>query len=157
MKKKKIVFVCTGNTCRSPLAEALCLQKLDGRADIEVSSAGVSASGGSPASAESVSLAKKYGGSLAEFRSTAVDRKLLEQATHVFAMTRAHLGILESRFPDYADKNYLVCEFTDIEGLGFGSDIPDPIGMGKAAYEEVADRLNKALPDVIAYIDQTSK
>jgi protein-tyrosine phosphatase/ribose 5-phosphate isomerase B len=80
---------------------------------------------------------------------------LLEQATHVFAMTNGHLQALERRFPQFSDKYFLACEFTDLPGHGVGAEVPDPIGMGRAAYEEVAAVLDQAIPSIIAYIDQT--
>ena len=79
----------------------------------------------------------------------------LDEATHVFAMTHGHIDALERRFPQHAGKFYLVCEFADIPGEGVGMDVPDPIGMGRAAYEEVAKVLEQAIPTLIAFIDQT--
>jgi protein-tyrosine phosphatase/ribose 5-phosphate isomerase B len=74
-------------------------------------------------------------------------------------MTLSHLQVLEARFPQHADKFYLVCEFAETAGnkVGTGTDVPDPIGMGRRAYEEVADTFDVAIPTIIAYIDQTWK
>ena len=66
------------------------------------------------------------GASLDGFSSSAVTKKLLEEATHVFTMTRGHLEMLEHRFPDFSDKYYLACEFADVDGRGLGADVPDP-------------------------------
>ena len=55
-----------------------------------------------------------------------------------------------------ADKTYLVCEFSPDDNLR-GSDIPDPIGLGRAAYEETFRTLQRALPSILAYVDQTWK
>ncbi len=156
-RTKHVLFVCTGNTCRSPLAEGLFRKAVANRRDFEVGSAGVSATDGTPISPESGKLLKKLGAELPSFASRAVTPELLAKATHVFAMTRGHLEMLERVFPEHADKYYLVCEFADIPGKGIGADLPDPIGMGPAAYREVADVLEIAIPTLIAYIDQTWK
>jgi hypothetical protein len=63
---------------------------------------------------------------------------------------------LQSRFPNQADKFYLVKEFAGITNNRAGVDVPDPIGMGLAAYEEVARVFDSAIPSIIAYIDAES-
>jgi protein-tyrosine-phosphatase len=150
---KHVLFVCTGNTCRSPMAEGLFRKAIEGRDDFEVGSAGVAAYKGSNASPETLGILKKRGASLDGFKSRPVSDALLKQATHVFAMTEGHLAMLEARFPDHADKFYLVREFSGISDKRQGIDVPDPIGMGMAAYEEVAKVLEAAIPKIIAYVD----
>jgi protein-tyrosine-phosphatase len=153
---KHVLFVCTGNTCRSPMAEGLFRLATRDREDFFVSSAGVSASRGAPCNPETASLLGRRGTALENFGSRAVSDAILAEATHIFAMTQGHLQVLESRFPQHSDKFYLTCEFADIPGEGIGADIPDPIGLGSRAYEEVAEILGIAIPSIIAYIDQSS-
>ncbi len=141
------------------MAEGLFRNAVADRTDFEVSSAGVAASKGTPANPETVALLKSRGVSLDRFGSRQVTDAILSKATHVFAMTVSHLQTLEARFPQHADKYYLVCEFAETAGnkVGTGTDVPDPIGMGRRAYEEVADTFDVAIPTIIAYIDQTWK
>jgi protein-tyrosine-phosphatase len=153
--KKSVLFVCTGNTCRSPMAEGLFRQAVEGRGDFEVISAGIAAYPGDAANPETAKLLSGRGISLDGFRSQPVSPELVEQATHIFAMTAGHLEALENLFPEYTDKFYLTCEFVDIPGRGVASDVPDPIGMGRKAYEETARTLDQAIPTLIAFIDQT--
>lgn len=153
--EKSVLFVCTGNTCRSPMAEGLFRKATKEREDFTVASAGVAAYPGSPMSGETRSILMKHGADIAGFSSQPVSEPMISEATHVFAMTRSHLQALIGLFPDYEDKFYLACEFADIPGIGIGRDVPDPIGMGPAAYEEVASTLNAAIPTLIAFIDQT--
>jgi len=139
------------------MAEGLFRKATASRGDYTVSSAGVAASNGTSASKETLGILKKKGALVDGFKSRMITRDILESATHVFAMTRSHLMALETRFPDYTDKFYLTCEFADIPGEGIGAEVPDPIGMGRAAYEETAQVLEIAIPSIIAYIDQTAK
>ena len=153
--KKSVLFVCTGNTCRSPMAEGLFRKAVENRGDFEVMSAGVAAYPGDAANPETIKLLSSRGISLDGFSSQPVSPELVEQATHIFAMTSGHLEALENLFPDYTDKFFLACEFVDIPGRGVASDVPDPIGRGRKAYEETAKTLDLAIPTLIAFIDQT--
>jgi len=148
-----VLFVCTGNTCRSPMAEGLFRKAVAGRNDFTVSSAGVATGKGFPASSETLQILKKRGASLEDFKSRPVSEAILSAATHVFAMTEGHLALLEARFPEHTDKYFLVREFSGIADKREGTDVPDPIGMGLAAYEEVAKVLDAAIPSIIAYIE----
>ena len=137
------------------MAEGLFRAAVAGREDFQVSSAGVAASKGAPCNPETAALLKKRNASLGDFSSRPVSEAMLTAATHVFAMTLGHLQTLETRFPQHADKFYLVCEFA--ETASTGTDVADPIGLGRQAYEEVAETFDVAIPTIIAYIDQTWK
>lgn len=139
------------------MAEGLFRQAVAGREDFQVSSAGVAASKGAPCNPETAALLKKRGASLGEFSSRPLSEGMLATATHVFAMTRSHLQTLEARFPAYSDKYYLVCEFAETASSSAGPDVADPIGLGRRAYEEVAETFDVAIPTIIAYIDRTWK
>ena len=153
---KNVLFVCTGNTCRSPMAEALFRELVKERADYQVSSAGVAAAPGMPASKHTAALLKERGLDLASFQSRMLDQKILEQATHVFAMSSHHMAAIVDEFPAQADKIYLVSEFAAEDALR-GKDVSDPFGQGRFAYEETLQGLEKMLPSLLAYIDQTWK
>jgi len=153
---KHVLFICTGNTCRSPMAEGLFSKLIAKRDDYTTSSAGVAAYGKSPVSNDTRAVLQSRQAPVPESGGRRVTKAILDEATHVFAMTQCHLDELERTFPEHSRKFHLVCEFADVDGNGPGADVPDPIGMGRGAYEAVADVLEAALPMVIAYIDQTS-
>ena len=139
------------------MAEALFRKAVEDRGDYSVSSAGVSATNGTSANPETVEVLKKRAVSLGKFRSRQISKEIIENATHVFAMTRSHLETLEARFPEFSDKFHLVCDYAEIPKRGIAIDVPDPIGMGRAAYQDTANILEIAIPTIIAFIDQTYK
>ncbi len=148
---KTILFVCTGNVCRSPMAEGLMRELLRERNDITVISAGVSASKGAPASQPAVAALSELGIDLRPFRSQPVTEKLLQQCTHVFTMTRDHKRIIDLLFPEYGEKIRMLGEFS--RG---GGDVPDPIGQGLPTYKRCRDVIKSALVQIRDFVDQSS-
>ncbi len=154
-KKKKVLFVCTGNTCRSPMGEGLFRKLVAENSDYEVlGSAGVAAYPGDKISPETAAVLKQQSADagVKEFRSRSVDAEMLESATHVFAMTESHLDMLIQAFPDYAEKYNLVCDFVSFNGK-VGIDLPDPIGQGPRAYNAVAKVFEHALPALVRFMN----
>ncbi len=142
----RVLFVCTGNTCRSPMGKVLCEQliseyfhcKVD---EIElfgykVISAGVMAASDSPASPEAVQTAAQYGLDLTGHRSRPLDAALIGSADRIYAMSRGHLDRIVSLCPVVKER----CRLLDDP-----DDIPDPIGAGVEAYRVAADRIKRAL------------
>jgi protein-tyrosine-phosphatase len=156
MVLKHVLFVCTGNVCRSPMAELLFREQVKGRPEYVVGSAGVGAMPGQPASKHTADLLKESGIDAANFRSRPLTYELMKQATHVFAMSDQHLRVMEHDFPELMDRAYLVTEFAADDALR-GQDVVDPIGMGRRAYEQTRDMLKGCLPSVLAYIEQTTQ
>jgi glycine hydroxymethyltransferase len=146
-----VLFVCTGNVCRSPMAEGLFKKLLSGRDDIRVRSAGVSAGSGMPASQHAVQVLFGDGVDLADFRSQPVSEDLVREATYIFVMTRDHKRMIELLFPEASEKTYLLREFEP-----GAPDVPDPIGLGRETYERCRDTLKKALPILLQFIENQS-
>ena len=137
------------------MAEGI-FRKAAGGSDFEVSSAGVAAQPGGSASRETVSVLKDQGVKLEGFRSRMVDEKMLGEAEAVFCMTESHLEMLEMMFPEFEEKYHLVCDFSEINGK-VGVDVPDPIGMGRPAYEVTSKVLNEAVGGVLAFLESRAE
>ena len=146
------MFVCTGNTCRSPMAEGMFRTAAEEDENVMVlGSAGVAALGGSGASSDTRAVLEQRGISLDGFRSRMVDEEMLGEATHVFCMTQSHLEMLGMMYPQFSERYFLMCDFAEIDGRA-GRDVPDPIGMGRAAYEEVARCFELAITGIRGFL-----
>ena len=124
-----VLLVCTGNTCRSPMAAAI-LDSLGSGRGVRVRSAGTSAVDGAPAAIEAQRVVERHALSLAAHRSTPLDSALLEWADHVLVMESYHRRVVEHM--GAAEKVTLLSEYG-----GDGADIADPIGEPEETYEGV--------------------
>ncbi len=136
----RILFVCTGNTCRSPLAEVIMKHEAAkaGLRDVVISSAGLSAMDGGPASENARLAARELGLSLSRFRSKPLTRRRAKLADIILTMTKRQKREIVRRWPEAGPKTSLISEFSRSGRKG----IDDPLGGSLNDYRECAKKLS---------------
>jgi RpiB/LacA/LacB family sugar-phosphate isomerase len=150
---KTILFICTGNVCRSPMAEALFRRAATGRGEFRALSAGLGALDGQPPTAHSVEAMRKLGVDISEQRSRMLTADLVRQADYIFGMTHSHVDTVALLYPAAAEKTFLLREFDDtLES--FEKDIGDPIGSPYEVYEECRDQIEQGIASLLKFMEQ---
>lgn len=151
-KKKTILFVCTGNSCRSVMAHAILEKRLkeENRQDFEVVSAGIGAFEGMPASKETIMLLAKEGIDVSNHCARRLTDDMIKRSDLILVMQRFQEDNIIDRLPSAKGRVYLLKEFSrfaqdDLE-------IVDPIGKGITVYQEVFSVIKEAVDRLIDLI-----
>ncbi|QQY10059.1 MAG: serine hydroxymethyltransferase [Candidatus Xiphinematobacter sp.] len=149
---QSVLFVCAGNTCRSPMAEALLKKLLCDRKDVEVWSAGLHAlSNAPPSQFASQILQEEEGIDISSHRSRPLVEEHIRRATHIFVMSREQKRRLTLFYPSAASRSFLLRE---LESSDTSLDIPDPIGNDLGTYRRCKDTIKNAVQKILALLDR---
>ncbi len=149
-----VLFVCTGNTCRSPMAELLMrgrlasrlkcnLEELEQRG-VLVASAGVAAAPGGGPTAEAVEAMRDEGLDLSQHESQPLTEQLVRHADRILTMTASQRQMVVDRWPDAAGRTFVL--------MPNGSDIVDPIGQAVDAYRHCAAQIKTGIEHQVAQL-----
>jgi protein-tyrosine-phosphatase len=142
-----LLFVCTGNTCRSPMAAAIARQALEQRGwhHVQVASAGTSALAGASASGEVAVVLRERGIESAAHEASELTQERIEWADAILVMGPHHLAAVEAM--GGGEKVGLITQF--LPGEEAGSPVADPIGAGLEMYRRTRDQLERAITAVL--------
>src|SRR5215212_2836601 len=149
---KTILFICTGNVCRSPMAEGILRHALEGRGDFRILSAGLGAVEGQPPSPYAVQAVRELGIDISVQRSRMLNQDLVNQADFIFGMTHSHIDTVMLLYPQAAEKTFLLREFDETLDL-FEKDISDPIGGSYEVYLNCRDQIEQGIASLLRFLD----
>lgn len=146
----RILLVCSGNTCRSPMAGAILRDLLSerggGRAgEFIVESAGLAAAGGEAAHADAVAVMQEQGLDLGDHAARRLDPEMVAEADLILTMTRSHKAAVLEMHPRAIEKTFTLLEYAYDDPA---ADVQDPWGQGREVYRRTAAELRRALAAV---------
>lgn len=155
----QVLFVCSGNTCRSPIAEGLLKVKLPLhlQSEVKVVSCGTLGLENQPATPNAITVAREKGANIEKHVSQGIAEKLIAESNIIFCMADEHRRYILHHFPAYRDNVFFLRDFGAKEKLD-DPDIFDPIGSSIGIYREccriIDIELNRILPYLVDLIEQ---
>lgn len=152
MNQQKILFVCTGNTCRSVIAQALFQKVKDKLApdlDYRAYSAGIAAIEGVSPTRESIFCIAKYGLDITTHQARQVEERMVKDSSLILTMTQEQQFFLKKQFPWATHKIFLLRPFCRQGNHITNKEIEDPYGKKLSVYERVCEQLEQDIRELI--------
>lgn len=146
-RRKSILFICTGNTCRSAMAEALFRARLndmqaEDMPNWRIESAGIMAEEGLPVSKLTRAVLEQRGIDVQSHRARTINRSLVQDFDLILTLTDHHKDAVSTEYPQISDRVFMLSEMS-----GVNEPVVDPYGEPLETYQQTADKIDRFLAD----------
>lgn len=148
----KVMFICTGNICRSAMAEGMFRKMTENMEDIEVFSCGVYAETGDYATYNAVEAAKEYDADISSHRATNIRESEIKKMDLILCATNSHKQSVIYLYPNLEGKVFTMKEYAHIHKNGQDMDIKDPWGYDEYVYRRCAEEIDECLEKTLEKI-----
>lgn len=154
----KIMFICTGNICRSAMAEGMMKKLIEDNKieNVEVCSCGIYAETGDYATYNAIEAARVYGADISRHRATNIRDSKIEEMDLILCATTSHKQSVLFLYPDLQGKVYTMKEFAGLDINGQDMDIKDPWGYDLNVYYNCAQEIEESLEKIVEKIKQNN-
>lgn len=151
-----ILFVCSGNACRSPMAEGLLKKKLYPlfNSQIRIHSAGTLGIENNPATPNAITVAKEKGVDISKHTSKGITENIVKEADIIFAMADIHVNFITNNFPAFKNKVHLLTNFAMKKQEWKNEAVKDPIGENLKFYRQVINHIEKEIERFITRLKE---